>query len=159
MTRAKTSTGSDPFVLALRLLARRDYAGAELAGRLRQKGCDAAAIETALERCRACGYLDDERYAAGRAAALARSGRARGRRLLADLQQHGVDAAAAAAAVQTAEAEHPPETVLAGLIERRYPAFDNQSATPAEKARIVNYFLRRGFPLALVLATLQSKKE
>lgn len=48
---------------AIRLLARRNHARAELAGKLRQRGFAAAEIDEALAACDRHGYLDDEETA------------------------------------------------------------------------------------------------
>jgi regulatory protein len=49
---------------AFRILARRDHTRKELAVKLRQKGHDRTATESALARCRELGYLDDAKTAA-----------------------------------------------------------------------------------------------
>src|SRR5210317_2043010 len=48
---------------AFRILARRDHTRRELALKLRQRGFDCRAIEDALARCLALGYLDDAKTA------------------------------------------------------------------------------------------------
>ena len=59
---------------AFRILARRDHTYKELAVKLRQKGFDGVAIDSALARCRELGYLDDAKTAAILAGHLADSG-------------------------------------------------------------------------------------
>ena len=59
---------------AFRILARRDHTRKELADKLRQKGFDHAAAESALARCRELGYLDDAKTAMIIAGHLAESG-------------------------------------------------------------------------------------
>lgn len=59
---------------AFRILTRRDHTRKELAVKLRQKGFDRAAIESALTRCRELGYLDDAKTAMIIAGHLAESG-------------------------------------------------------------------------------------
>jgi len=49
--------------VAVGLLARRDYAGGELAGKLGQRGFAGPLIETLIGELRARHLLDDERYA------------------------------------------------------------------------------------------------
>lgn len=49
--------------VAVRLLARRNHARGELAGKLRQRGFSAADIDEALAACDRYGYLDDEETA------------------------------------------------------------------------------------------------
>jgi regulatory protein len=151
-------SASDPWPLALRLLARQGRSVAELERKLGERGYSAAQIAPVLERCRELGYLDDARFARERAGALLRSGRAVGRRLLLDLQRRGIDNETARAALTEVGAACDPAQVLRTLLERRYPGFDFAAASPAEKRRITDFFLRRGFPLPLVLSIL-SKRE
>jgi regulatory protein len=142
---------SDPFAAALRLLTKREHSIGELADRLRRKGFDEAACSAAIARCRELGYVDDARFARSRARQLLQSGRAVGRRLLLDLQQHGIPEEQAREVIAELEGEFPRETVLLVLLERRFPHFDYQAADDRERRRVVNYFLRRGFALAAVL--------
>ena len=155
----RKSSASEAYAAALRLLTRRNYAEAELTGRLLGKGCSAEETATALARCRDLGYLDDARFANQRALALLRNGRAVGQRARLDLRQRGIDKELAAAAVAAAEAEHPPRELLQAQLERRYPHFAYADADVASRRRIINFFLRRGFELSLVLSTLHAEKD
>lgn len=151
-------SASDPWPLALRLLARQGRSVVELERKLGERGYSAAQIAPVIERCRALGYLDDARFARERAAALLRSGRAVGRRLLLDLQRRGIDAETASSALVAAGRESDPAVVLRTLLARRYPGFDFAAASPAEKRRVTDFFLRRGFPLPLVLSILSEER-
>ena len=157
--KTRRSSASEAYAAALRLLTRRGYAEAELTGRLLDKGYSAEDAESALARCRDLGYLDDTHFAQQRALALLRNGRAVGRRVRLDLRQRGIDEALAAAAVAAAESEHPPQELLRTQLARRYPHFDYATADVASRRRIINFFLRRGFELSLVLTTLQTEKD
>jgi len=158
-TKTKRSSASESYAAALRLLTRRGYAEAELCGRLLDKGYSAGDVDAALVRCRELGYLDDAHFAQQRALALLRNGRAVGRRARLDLAHRGIDAELAAAAVAAAESEHPPGELLRAQLARRYPHFDYDNADVASRRRIINFFLRRGFDLSLVLTTLQTEKD
>jgi regulatory protein len=152
-------TASEAFPAALRLLSVRDMSEAELDRRLRRKGYPEAAVASAMDRCRELGYLDDARFARERSRALLRSGRAVGRRLLADLIQRGVEETVARAAVEEAETEFDPQALLADTLARRFPAFCFGEAGDREKKRVVDYFLRRGFSLAEVLTFLKEERQ
>ncbi|MDZ4183431.1 MAG: regulatory protein RecX [Desulfuromonadales bacterium] len=157
--KTKSSSAAAAYAAALRLLTRRGYAEAELHGRLLDKGYDAADVDATLTRCRALGYLDDAHFAQQRALALLRNGRAVGRRACLDLRHRGITAELAATAVAAAESEHPPQELLRAQLARRYPHFDYATADAASRRRIINFFLRRGFELSLVLTTLQTEKD
>lgn len=158
-TKTKRSSASDAFAASLRLLTRRGYAEAELHKRLLDKGYSASDVDAALARCRELGYLDDTHFAQQRALVLLRNGRAVGRRARLDLRHRGIDAELAATAVAAAENEHPPGELLRAQLARRYPHFDYARADVASRRRIINFFLRRGFDLSLVLTTLQTEKD
>ena len=154
-----TSSASDALAAALRLLTRRGHSEAELDARLRRKGFTDEQVADALQRCRQFGYLDDTRFARERARALMRDGRAVGRSLLADLARRGVAEATARAALEEAVQEYGEETLLGDLRRRRFPAFSWQQADDRQRQRVVNYFLRRGFPLALTLSILKDEND
>lgn len=151
-------SASEAFQVALRLLARQGRSCADLEARLRRRGYDAAAVSAAVERCRELGYLDDARFARERAGALLRSGRAAGPRLLQDLQRRGIGRELAAEAAAEAGREVDSAELLRRLRARRFPDFVLAAATPQEKRRVVDFFLRRGFSLSLVLSILSEER-
>ncbi len=65
---------SDAVQAALRALRARDRTAAELDARLRERGVEEDERRETLETLERVGYLDDERFAHGRAAALAARG-------------------------------------------------------------------------------------
>lgn len=148
------SNASDPFAAALRLLTRRDRSEAELRDKLSQFGFSASAIDATLERCRACNYLDDRRYALHRARALIRTGRGVGKKVLLDLQRRGIDAETAEQALAEAMKEHSTQQLLVDLLDRRFPGFDFSAAEERERRRVISYLQRRGFPLGEIFSAL-----
>lgn len=148
---------SGTWAVALRLLTRRDYSREELHRRLLDKGFETAEIDRALQRCLELGYLDDARYACNRAAQLMAQGRAVGPRILADLRQHGIAEELAETALAQARAAYDENELLGTLLERRFPAFDYDSAPAKERRRIVHFFQRRGFSLGRIMAQLTRK--
>lgn len=152
------SSASDPLAAALRLLSTRDRSEGELAGHLRRKGYGEEEIAAVLGRCRELGYLDDARFARERARRMMAAGKGVGPKVLADLAAHGVSAGEARAACEEAAAENPPEDVLRNLLQRRYPGLDFAAADDRERRRVVNYLLRRGFSLPLVLSILKEER-
>ncbi len=151
-------TADKPLAAALRLLALRDRSEQDLAGRLRRKGYDEAAIAATLRRCRELGYLDDTRFARQRAKGLMTSGRAVGSRLLAELKQQGLDEQTARAAAAEAAGEIDQDQVLADLRQRRFAAFSYTEADDRQRRRVIQYFMRRGFSLSRVLALLKEER-
>lgn len=152
------STASDPFAAALRLLTRRDRSEAELRDKLKQFGFSAAAIESAIEKCRGYNYLDEQRYALERARAMLRSGRGVGRKVLIDLRRRGIQEAIASQALAEASREFEPTQLLRDQLERRFPDFDYRQADDKLKHRIINYFQRRGYHLEQIYSVLKDRE-
>jgi SOS response regulatory protein OraA/RecX len=104
----------DPLEIAAAALRHRDRSRREVEERLARAGVDADERDDALETLERLGYLDDTRFAAGRAEALA----ARGfgdEAIRHDLAEHGV----AAEAVEAALGALAPESARAQeLVER-----------------------------------------
>ncbi len=150
-----SSNGSDPFDVAVRLLGRCDCSEARLRSKLEQRGFSSSAIATAIERCYSYRYLDDHRYALGRAQALMRNGKGVGRRILNDLQQRGIAADLARAVLHQVSAEFNHAELFAQELSRRFPTFNYHTATVRERRRVINYFQRRGFSLTDIFAWLQ----
>jgi regulatory protein len=121
--------------VAMRTLAHRDAARAEIAGRLERRGVAPQTRVETLERLSSLGAIDDTRFAAGRARQLAEKGY--GDAAIAhDLEQRGVDGAAARAAI----AALGDETARADAI------VDRDGRSPKTLARLA----RRGFSEAVV---------
>jgi regulatory protein len=94
----------DAVETALRALRFRDRSAAELRERLAEQGLGEAEQEQALETLARSGYLDDERFARGRAEQLA--GRGAGDALIRhDLAGRGLDAEHVEAALAALEPE------------------------------------------------------
>jgi regulatory protein len=132
----------------VRLLARREYARAELEARLVAKGASRNDVAAVLDELAALGYVSNERFA--RAFAAQKSGRYSRRSIASELKAKGVaadhiDAALATAGVDDASA-------LEALWGRR---FGRLPADDREKARQVRFLQARGFSLSTILALLR----
>ena len=103
--------------VALRALRARDRSSAELAARLTARGAGPEERRDALELLERVGYVDDERFAHGRAATLAARGS--GDALIRhDLEQRGV----ASETIEAALAGLEPERVRAErIVAKRGP--------------------------------------
>jgi regulatory protein len=77
--------------VALRLLARRAYAIAEMRRALTRRSDSAEAVEEAIVRLRQLGYLDDQKFAAQHASALRRNRAFGPRRIVRELKAKGVN--------------------------------------------------------------------
>ena len=130
---------------ALRKLALRPHARADLRRRLLQKQHPPAAVDAALERLATCGLLDDTRFAAEYATT--RAGRGRGpARLIGDLLRQGIERRVAEAAVQQALAAEgiDPERHALAVVAKRARQLAHVPLR-ARKRRLMAFMVRRGF--------------
>jgi regulatory protein len=133
---------------AIRLLARREYARAELLQRLLAKGANPDAARLLLDELSAQGYLSDVRCAQ---ATVARQRQTFGRRrIAATLQAKGI----ARADIETAlsEAAIDDDAALRALWQRR---FGRVPVDERDKARQVRFLHARGFAVAAILRLLR----
>jgi regulatory protein len=137
-------------VLAVRMLARREYSRAELAQRLARKGIARDDAERALDELTAGGYLSDARYA--NAMVAQRSGRYGKRAIAHALREKGIDAADAQAAMAPLSGADEVADATA-LWQQR---FGTAPANQREKARQVRFLLSRGYGLSVALRVLRA---
>ena len=148
----------------LRLLRARARSSQELALALERRGYSALTQGEALERLRGWGYLDDARFARERAASLLGPGRLGPRAVLERLAAHGVDDAAARAAVGAASeaVDFEPLAAARRVLQKRRllpsspgsPGSPPTALAPKERARAARLLLGRGFSEEVVSALL-----
>ena len=134
---------------ATRLLARREYARAELEQKLVAKGWGRIEVRAALDDLTARGYLSDARYA--EAIAARRGGSYSRRRIAEELKARGV----ARGDIETALAGAgiDDDAALRALWQRR---FGRAPEDEREKARQVRFLQTRGFALSTILRFLRN---
>jgi regulatory protein len=135
---------------AIRLLARREYARAELSERLKARGALADEVERTLDELEQGGYLSDARFAQG---VVAQKAGRYGRRAIAhELRQKRVAPAAAQDALaELAEVDELAEATA--LWQRR---FGDAPRNERDKARQVRFLLARGYDMSVALKVLRS---
>jgi len=154
-----SSTGSDPFAAALRLLTGRDRSEAELTAKLQQLGFSTEQIDTTLQKCREYNYLNDQRYALERARALLRTGRGVGQKILLDLRRRGIDEATASQALEEASSAFATSDLLREQLQKRFPDFVYQTADQRQRRRVVSFFQRRGFSLGEIFQIIKQAAD
>jgi regulatory protein len=145
----------DAFTTALTLLARRELSTAQLRTRLTRRKFDEAEIESAIVRLTQDHTLDDRRVAVAAArmeAAVRRRGR---RRVLQHLQQLGVGASVAKAAVDEVFAEVDENALLDGALDKKLKGASPHQLDDKAKARIVRSLAAQGFDPGVVLERLR----
>lgn len=137
---------------AIRLLARREYARAELEARLIGAGADIAEVRSTLDDLGAQGLLSDQRFA--RAVVGQKAGRFSRRSIAGGLKAKGVAPSDIDDALR--EADLDDDAALKTLWQRR---FGQLPANDREKARQVRYLQARGFSVSAILKLLRSPPE
>ena len=134
---------------AIRLLAVRPRSAADLHQRLRRSAFPPPIIEETIARLRAQGYLDDAAFAAQWTEERLRRHPRSARMIRAELQAHGVAAAAAAAAVAAVE----DEAVAREIAERQAARFHGD--WDGFQRKVGGLLLRRGYSEEVMRRTLR----
>lgn len=132
---------------ALRLLARREFARAELRGRLQAWAEPGDDVDGLLDSLQSAGWLSDER--AAQSAARRRAGRSGALALAHDLRRRGIAGEAAEAVLGPARDSEPLDA--RALLRRRFP---EPPADAAERARRWRFLQARGFAPESIRAAL-----
>src|SRR5438067_1562494 len=145
MGRAATSLKA----AAIRLLARREYARAELHARLIARGAAREEVERVLDDLERSGYLSDARFA--HAIVAQKTGRYGKRAIAHALRQKQVAPAAAADALGGIVESDELSDAMA-LWQRR---FGSPPQDEREKARQVRFLMARGYSVSIALKVLR----
>jgi regulatory protein len=135
---------------AIGLLARREYARAELHGRLLATGADPAEVDAALDRLEKLGYLSDARFASG--VVRQRAGAYSKRAIAHALKEKGVGPTAAKHAL--AELDGVDELAQAQALWQR--RFGHPPNNDRDKARQVRFLLARGYTAGVAYRVLKA---
>jgi len=133
---------------AIRLLARREYARAELERRLLARGGERSDVRAVVSQLEADGLLSDARYA--RALVARRGGSFSRARIVEELKAAGLSRDEIEGAV--AEADLDDAAALRALWQRR---FGRVPVDERDKARQVRFLQSRGFALSAILKLLR----
>jgi regulatory protein len=145
----------DAYTTALTLLSRRELSAAQLRRRLARRKFDPGDIEDAIARLATDRTLDDRRVAVA-AARLEGTIRRRGRhRVLQRVQQLGVSASVAKAAVDEVFGEIDEQALLEAAIERKLKGATARELDEKAKARIVRSLVGQGFDAGQIYARLR----
>ena len=124
---------------ALRLLEFRSHSEFELKEKLKRAGATEENIETTLEFCREYGFVNDERYAKGKAVELQRLKKYGKRRIIMELHHKGIPSDLIDAAV--CELEDIEEDTLYPLVKKKLGGNFEKKNTD----KCIRYFIYRGY--------------
>jgi regulatory protein len=147
----------DPYTAALGLLARRELSVKQLRARLQRHTSRVDAVESAIERLRSSGALDDDRVAAAYVRTAAQV-KGRGRdRILKELAMMGIAAATARRAVDEVCGPAEEQDRLQRALARKARGIDLRD--PAAARRVFAALVRQGFDPEQVHAALRSARS
>jgi regulatory protein len=135
---------------AVRLLARREYARADLEQRLVAHGASRDDVTAVLDELSAQGLLSNERFA--QALVAQKAGSYSRRSIRGELKRKGVSGEAIDGALNDASIDD--DAALLALWQRRFGA---APANDREKARQVRFLQSRGFELSAILKLLRTR--
>jgi regulatory protein len=144
----------DTYLLALRMLARRELSEAQVRQRLAGKGEDSDAIDAAVARLKAEGNINDERVA-GVIARTQTTLKSRGRRrVLQQIEAAGIAKSIASRTVDETFQDLDADALLLGSIAKRLRGRD-RIADDREFQRLYRYLTAQGFDSDRILAHLR----
>ena len=147
----------DTYVVALRMLARRELSESQIRQRLARRGEPADAIDEAVARLKADRSIDDARVA-GAIARTETGLRQRGkRRVQQQIEAAGIARPIATRAVEEVFEEIDPDSLLAAALTRRLRGRDH-IADDREFQRLFRYLSAQGFETDRILALLRKHK-
>ncbi len=144
---------------AYRYLALRPRSEKEVAKKLKEKGFSTAIIQETLAKLGDLKYINDNSFSCQWARHLAVNKLWGNRKIIADLQEKGIDKETLTAALETARQEMSEEEAVGLLVKKK--AAGRKSGPPdiKEKKKIFQSLLGRGFPPGLILQKLGKKVE
>ena len=145
----------DAYTTALMLLSARELSEAQMRTRLTRRQLDADDIESAIQKLRHDGTLNDRRVALA-AARIESAIRHRGRaRVLQKIRQMGIDGSIAESAVNEVFEEVDESGLLDRAFERRLRGKAPGDLDEKARARIVRGLAAQGFAIEAILKRLR----
>ena len=145
----------DAYTTALMLLSARELSEAQMRTRLTRRQLDADDIESAIQKLRHDGTLNDRRVALA-AARIESAIRHRGRaRVLQKIRQMGIDGSIAESAVNEVFEEVDEGALLDRAFERRLRGQSPRDLDEKGRARIVRGLTAQGFAIEAILKRLR----
>lgn len=153
---SEPSSPEKAYLYALRLLAARDYTEGRLREKFSGRDFDETDAETALQRLKSEGWLDDRRYAERFAESALASGRYYGPRLRQEMRRRGLQQDLVSEVLGRVLGEYDEAGEVSTIVNRRFSGFSFSSASDREKRRLVGFLQRRGFSLSAIMKVLRA---
>lgn len=143
----------------MRLLTRRDHSEAEIIRKLTAAGFESTVVTTVITRLKELDLLNDLRFARIWAEYAARSRRAYGPKLRAELSAKGVSSEIIGQTLQQLAETVDEHNAAIVLIRKKFPGYDPDSAPLNLRRRIYHFLLRRGISPAATAAAMKLREE
>lgn len=154
------------------ILARREHSTSEIRRKLTIKGYPKAEIANLITELVQKNYLDDTRYATSRARTRAVSSKWGAGRIKQELALNGIDKETTSTTLEVLSEDHDWLATATKLLMRKFPKpiptwhgtdpslrADTMKDIQKEKARRLNFLLRRGFSMPQSLQALGLSQE
>jgi regulatory protein len=145
------------YLTALQQLARRELSEAQLRQRLSRRGFPSDDIDTAIDRLRQDGSLDDARVAAAIARSQLSIKKRGARRVRREIEAAGITSALAERAVAEVYAEVDADALMAAAIDRRLGT--RRLDDDREMARLYRYLVGQGFDADKAMTALRKRRK
>ncbi len=144
----------EAFDHALRLLGQRMQGERELRIKLGRKEYGPKVIDAVVAECRRLGYVDDEKFAAGKASDAAKLKGHGKRRAVQELVAKGVDRSTAESAAEEAYADIDPLEAAMALAAKKQVSLQRLDH-PAAVRRLSGFLQRRGFDYDVISRVIE----
>ncbi len=141
---------------AIRILARRSHASAEIRQKLRQRGFDADIIHTVISECERMHYIDDGETAGQYFRELKNKG-CGPQRIRADMKKKGLWGDSAELLVSEYAESTEEKEMLCQVFEKKKAAFDREKDGRKRKDKIFRFLSSRGFSAGLISELLRQE--
>ena len=145
------------YLTALQQLARRELSEAQIRQRLSRRGFTPDDIDSAIDRLRLDGSLDDARVAAAIARSQLSIKKRGARRVRREIEAAGITSALAERAVAEVYAEVDADALMAAAIDRRLGT--RRLDDDREMARLYRYLVGQGFDADRAMAALRARRR
>jgi len=157
MPRQKPGAWSpDPYLVALRLLGRRELSEAQVRQRLARRGHGEEAVDEAIVRLKAERAIDDERTAAAIARTETSLKRRGPRRVKQQIRQAGIASTIADRAIKETFDDVDEDTLLEAALRKRLTP-GAKIRDDREFARLYRFLLSQGFEADRIVRTLEAR--
>jgi len=145
------------YLTALQQLARRELSEAQLRQRLSRRKFTPEDIDSAIDRLRQDGSLDDARVAAAIARSQLSIKKRGARRVRREIEAAGITSALAERAVAEVYAEVDADALMAAAIDRRLGT--RRLDDDREMARLYRYLVGQGFDAGRAMDALRKRRR